>query len=156
MAEYQIVELQEKKVIGLCARTSNSDPEMQKKIGGLWQNLFQSKVFFQIPHKVNAHSIGLYSDYEDDGYDVTAGCEVSSAEELPEGTVCKTIPGGKYAEFVIRGDDVDAVGKLWGEIWQMPLDRTYTGDFEEYFESSSDEASQASKAREIHLYIAVK
>lgn len=31
-----------------------------------------------------------------------------------------------------NGDYVEAVSKAWGEIWNTLLDRTYTGDFEEY------------------------
>lgn len=150
MAEYQLVRLQEKKVAGLCARTSNNDPEMGRIIGGLWQRLFGEKIFFSMPHKVNARSIGLYSDYGQNDYDVTVGCEVDSTEGLPEGLVCKTIPGGNYAEFVVHGNEVDDVAKLWGEIWQMPLDRTYTGDFEEYYDGPDG------SAREIHIYVAVK
>jgi len=150
MAEYQIVTLQEKKVAGLCARTANDDPNMGTIIGGLWQRLFGEKLFFMLPHKVNAHSIGLYSDYGDDGYDVTAGCEVDSFSGLPEGVTAKTIPAGHYAEFVVYGDETEAVARLWNEIWQMPLERTYTGDFEEYFDGPDG------AAREIHVFIAIK
>ena len=42
------------------------------------------------------------------------------------------IPAGKYAKFQIHGDYIEAVSKAWSEIWNTPLDRTYTGDFEEY------------------------
>ena len=31
-----------------------------------------------------------------------------------------------------NGDYVETVSKAWGEIWNIPLDRTYTGDLEEY------------------------
>lgn len=31
-----------------------------------------------------------------------------------------------------NGDYVEAVSKAWEEIWNTLLDRTYTGDFEEY------------------------
>ena len=62
---------------------------------------------------------------------MTAGFEVSKACALDE-QVIKVIPAGKYAKFQIHGDYVEAVSKAWGEIWNTSLDRTYTGDFEEY------------------------
>lgn len=34
--KYEIVELEPKTVVGISAVTSNNDPEMQKKIGDLW------------------------------------------------------------------------------------------------------------------------
>lgn len=39
---YEIVELKEKIVVGYKARTSNTSPEMQSIIGGLWQKLGSS------------------------------------------------------------------------------------------------------------------
>ena len=61
----------------------------------------------------------------------------------------KIIPAGRYAKFVVVGDQVEAVGSAWAEIWQMPLKRTYTGDFEEYVSVMEDGQC------EIHLYIAI-
>lgn len=37
---YEIVNLNEKIIAGITARTGNSDPECQKIIGGLWQVLW--------------------------------------------------------------------------------------------------------------------
>lgn len=149
MTEYQIVELPEKKIIGLCAQTGNSDPKMQEIIGGLWEQLFQPEIFVGIEKKADAKSIGLYSDYCGDRYDVTVGFEAASGES-GEGLTEKRIPGGRYAEFTISGGDMEKVGKLWAEIWQLPLERTYTGDFEEYVQASEGEVG------EIHIYVAIK
>lgn len=150
---YEIVKLEEKKLAGFSARTSNSDPTMNETIGGLWDKLFGTGTFFTMKNKVNEYSIGLYSDYENGcmgKYDITVGCEVSDFNDMPEGMIQKTIPSGKYAKFVIIGDMKDAVCKAWSEIWQTPLDRTYTGDFEEYISSEADGTA------EIHIYIAIK
>ncbi len=150
--QYEIVTLQRKTIFGVQARTSNLDPQMQHIIGGLWQTLFSGGMFSRIPGKTNDHSIGLYSGYSPDGteYDVTVGCEVGEASLLPQDMVAAMIPAGRYAQFTAIGDDVDTVGKLWGEIWNMPLDRAYTGDFEEYFPAPEGEP------REIHIYIALR
>lgn len=151
--EYRIVTLKEKKVMGLNARTSNSDPKMGEIIGSLWQKLFTQGVIGTIPGKSGTHTIGLYSDYETDSkgaYDITVGCEVLPSASAAPSTVIKTIPAGEYAEFIVAGGSVADVAAAWSEIWSMPLDRAYTADFEEYRSSPSGEVE------EVHLFIALK
>lgn len=143
---YEIVELKEKTIIGVSAKTSNSTPQMGAIIGGLWQQLYSPAVVGSITDRSNAYAIGLYSDYEDnfDKYQITVGFEVNSFPDDTEYTV-KTIPAGRYAKFSIHGDMVEAVAAAWGEIWSTPLERTYTGDFEEY-----------TSMEDIDIYIAIK
>lgn len=155
MTEYRIVRLEEKKVAGLCAQTSNTDPKMGEIIGGLWQSLYGKGIFDTIPHKVNKRSIGLYSDYRDEGYDITVGCEVDETEGIPGELTVKSLPAGNYAEFILQNAKVEDLGKLWGEIWQLPLERTFTGDFEEYYDSAEAEGPSVI-GREVRVYIAVK
>lgn len=103
---YQIVELEEKTVVGLTARMRNDDPECGAAIGALWRRLFEEGIFFAVPHPADDHSIGLYDAYETDmtgPYDVTIGRAVTDAAERPAGTAVKTIPAGRYAEFVVGG-----------------------------------------------------
>ena len=128
---YEIVELKEKTIVGFAGRTSNDDPKMGDVISGLWQKLYTPENVSGTRNRVNTYAIGLYSDYDEKGYQVTAGFEVSKACASGE-QVIKVIPAGKYAKFQIHGDYVEAVSKAWGEIWNIPLDRTDTGDFEEY------------------------
>ena len=144
---YEIVTLAEKTVVGVSAVTGNNDPKMGEVISGLWEKLYQGGVNPTIKNKVNDHAIGLYSDYTEDQYCVTAGNEVSKAEN-DELTV-KTIPAGKYAKFSVHGHMVTAVAEAWGEIWKLDLDRSFTGDFEEYLNSDWEEA-------DIDIYIALK
>lgn len=141
---YEVVNLKEKVIVGYAARTSNEDPNMGAIIGGLWQNLYAPQNVSKIGNRANAYAIGLYSDYAEDGYQVTAGFEVKEAE-ASEGLTVKTIPAGKYAKFSVHGDQVEAVGAAWREIWSTPLERTYTGDFEEY-----------TSMEDIDIYIAIK
>ncbi len=150
---YEIIELEEKKLVGLKARTCNQDKDMPEVIGGLWQRLMNPEIFMAIPNRVNEKCIGLYSDYESDlngKYDITVGCEVSKVGDLPQTMVSKTIPAGKYAKFVVLGHVQQAVAEFWTKLWAMDLDRKYSADFEEY--QSGDEMDQA----EIHIYIALK
>lgn len=145
--DYEIVNLEQKTIIGVSAITSNTDPEMGKIIGGLWESLYKGGVNERIRNKANEHAIGLYSDYSADGYTVTAGNEVSKVEN--EGLDVKIIPAGRYAKFSIHGHMEKAVAEAWGEIWKMNLDRSFTGDFEEYLNDSLENA-------DIDIYIALR
>lgn len=151
--QYEIVQLSEKTVVGLCTRTSNLAEDMSAKIGGLWRSFFEDGVYAAIANKSTQTTLGLYSDYagnEKDAYDMTVCCEVSSAENLPPHLTKKTIPAGKYAKFVIHGDPVNAVMQFWMKLWKMPLDRAFTADFEEYISVNEDGSG------EIHIYISLK
>lgn len=151
--DYKIIHLEEKTMVGLSARTNNKDPLMGKTIGGLWKQLFAEKIFFTIANQANDRSIGLYTNYSSDvsgEYDIVVGREVTEVADLPKGTVVKTIPAGNYAEFLVPGNDMDAIGAEWEKIWELPLERTYTGDFEEY------RAAKECGMGEIHIFIAVK
>ena len=141
---YEIVELKEKTIVGFTARTSNEDPQMGAIIGDLWKQLYTPENTEKIQNRVNAYAIGLYSDYDNEGYQVTAGFEVSDAES-GNGFAVKTIPAGRYAKFSVHGDMIEAVANSWKEIWETPLDRTFTGDFEEYLSQE-----------DIDIYIAIK
>ena len=141
---YEIVELKEKTIVGFAARTSNEDPQMGAIIGDLWKQLYTPENTEKIQNRVNAYAIGLYSDYDKEGYQVTAGFEVSDAQS-GNGFTVKTIPAGRYAKFSVHGDMIEAVADSWKEIWETPLDRTFTGDFEEYLSQE-----------DIDIYIAIK
>ena len=141
---YEIVELKEKTIVGFAARTSNENPQMGAIIGDLWKQLYTPENTEKIQNRVNAYAIGLYSDYDKEGYQVTAGFEVSDAES-GNGFTVKTIPAGRYAKFSVHGDMIEAVANSWKEIWETPLDRTFTGDFEEYLSQE-----------DIDIYIAIK
>ena len=141
---YEIVELKEKTIVGFAARTSNEDPQMGAIIGDLWKQLYTPENTEKIQNRVNAYAIGLYSDYDKEGYQVTAGFEVSDAES-GNGFTVKTIPAGRYAKFSVHGDMIEAVANSWKEIWETPMDRTFAGDFEEYLSKE-----------DIDIYIAIK
>lgn len=144
---YEIVNLEEKIVVGVSAITSNDDPNMGQVIGELWEKLYQEGINEIIKNKVNEYAIDLYSDYEDNKYCVTVGNEVSRVEN--EELVVKKIPSGKYAKFFIEGHMQKAVAEAWSEIWQMDLERSYKVDFEEYLNADYDNAK-------INIYIALR
>ena len=144
---YEIVNLDEKILVGVSAITGNNDPKMGEVIGGLWEKLYQGGVSATIKNKINEYAIGLYSDYIDDKYSVTVGNEVAKVEN--DELKVKVIPAGKYAKFSVHGHMVKAVAQAWEKIWQMNLDRRFTGDFEEYLNCDWENA-------DIDIYVALK
>ena len=112
---YEIVELKEKTIVGFAARTSNEDPQMGAIIGDLWKQLYTPENTEKIQNRVNSYAIGLYSNYDKEGYQVTAGFEVSDAKS-GNGFTVKTIPAGRYAKFSVHGDMIEAVTNSWKEI----------------------------------------
>ncbi|MEI2987486.1 MAG: GyrI-like domain-containing protein [Oscillospiraceae bacterium] len=145
---YEIVNLEEKIVVGITARTGNNDPECQKVIGGLWQDFMSKGIWESMKNKANEYCIGLYSNYDftDMTYDVTIGAEVTQADTKIN---VKKIPGGKFALFRVKGDVVKAVSEAWEKIWAIPLERSFAGDFEEYVSNENGIA-------EINIYVALK
>lgn len=149
--EYEIVNLKQKTLVGISVKTSNDSPDMGNVIGGLWGNFYGRGIHEQIKNTVNEFAIGLYSDYTDDrnGYCITVGNEVSSLDENNKNLDVKIISAGKYAKFSICGNMVTAVANAWQQIWQINLDRSFTGDFEEYKNADVENA-------EIDIYVALK
>jgi predicted transcriptional regulator YdeE len=150
--DYELVQLEEKKVAGLRIRTSNSDPNMGSSIGMAWQKFFEEGIYNCIPDKKNDKSIGLYTNYENGvngAYDVMVCCEVENMPSSDEDIQPEIIPSGKYAKFIIHGHVQKAVAEFWMKLWSMNLDRKYSCDFEEYQGGGDMENA------EIHIYISL-
>ncbi len=144
---YEVVTLEEKKIVGVAARTGNASPDMQQVIGGLWQDFCGKGSNASIRNRLNEHSFGIYSDYEADSYQVTVGAEVFEAAN--KDLVQITIPAGKYAHFHVFGDQVKAVASAWQEIWNTDLKRKFTADFEEYVAFDGVNAT-------VEIYVAIE
>lgn len=144
---YEIVEIEEKMVAGISASTNYNSPDVPKVIGGLWEK-FYADTYPLLNGKTNEKSIGLYTDYsENGGYKVMVCSEVDTSEQTAE---TMTIPAGKYAKFVIKGNIVTAVQEFWQQLWNTNLERAFICDFEEY------QGGEDMDNMEIHMYISVK
>lgn len=147
--QYEIIELDQRKAAGFTARTNNASPDMGAVIGGLWQKFF-TQGYEALPGKVTGKTMGIYTDYENDekgDYTFMTACEVDG--DVPEGFEVKTVPAGRYAKFVVRGNMMTVVGEFWQQLWQMPLDRTFKFDWEEYQNADPEDC-------EVHIYIGIK
>lgn len=154
---YEIVELKEKTVAVLTARTNNASPEMGQIIGGLWQKFYSAEIFPNLKNRADSYALGIYTEYSSDekgDYTAAVGCEIIGETSLPADMKTIKIPAGKYAEFSITGEmdtkeQLAALQKLWQGLWSMGLDRTFICDFEEY-------RSADPKLADIHIYIGLK
>ena len=147
--QYETIEMNEKKIAGFTVRTNNMSPDMGAAIGGLWQKFF-AEGYQALPDKVTGKTMGVYTDYESDekgDYTFMTACEVGG--DIPDGFEVKTVPAGKYAKFTVRGNMMTVVGEFWQKLWQMPLERTYICDYEEYQNSDPEDC-------EVHIYIGIK
>lgn len=152
--DYEIVELGEKTVAGLSARTNNQSPDMSAVIGNLWTRFYMDGIYGSIENKVNDKALGIYTDYagnETNDYTIIVAAETAS-ETQPKADennlVIRKIPAGTYAKFIVRGDLHKAVAEFWQELWNMELPRSFVCDFEEYQNSDMENA-------EIHMYISL-
>ncbi len=148
----KLVEIDEKRIIGLSTRTTNAK-EMNPatgRIGPLWKE-FDDKV--EVDYKNGNRVYGVYFDYESDAsgeYSILAGTDqldASSSAKLEK----IVIPSGKYLVFTATGDIPRIVFDTWGRVWEYfskkdaQYERLYTTDFEYYVNQ-----------KEIEVYIAVK
>ena len=141
------------KVIGIECRTSNAADKAPVDIQRLWERFYVEKIFDKIPDKVSDNIMALYCDYEGDftaPYSLIIGCEVRSTDVVPKGMTAKIIPEAFYAVFKAIGEHPQSLIKTWQEIWQTPLKRTYSGDFEVYSKKFVERSS-----KEIEVYIAI-
>ena len=150
--DYEIITLKEKTMAGLSARTNNSSPDMGKVIGGIWQKFYSPEFYPMIKNRVSDKAYGIYTDYAADekgDYTVFVAYEVNDTVNLPKGAEVRKIPEGKYARFIVKGNQMTAVQEFWQELWKMDLQRAFVCDFEEYQNSDPENA-------EIHIYIGLK
>lgn len=152
--QYEIVELEEKRVLGLLVRTTNEHMKCAGDISSLWKSFISEGVYKTIANKIDRKTIGLYTNYEKDHtkpYDFMTCCEVNSIADLKVPLKSHSIKAGKYAKFSIRGHIQKDVIATWQEIWSIDLNRTYESDFEVYHNNSEDMNDQV-----IDIYISIE
>lgn len=144
------------KIIGIDAWTTNENAKASKDLGTLWERFFSENVTTKIQNKISDDIYSIYTDYESDhkgNYRAIIGLKVASLEEIPAGLIGREFKGGKYQKFLVKGAMPNAVVEKWQEIWKKDeeLDRKYTADFEVYGKNS-----QNGENSEVDIYIAKK
>ncbi len=137
------VQLQEKIITGLSARTNNQNEQSPAtgKIGPLVQQFDQDVV---VNYREGARVYSVYYNYESDvtgDYSVLVGADrVASASVELDSVI---IQAGKYLVFSGSGQVPQVVFETWEKVWNYfsaencPHSRAYTTDFE-FYKSQSD------------------
>lgn len=149
--DYEVVKLHEKIAVGIGKRTSNSDPQMEEVVNGLWNRFYNEGIYESIPNKTNSKTLGMYTDFagnEMENYKAIVACEVLSEPEKGNYEIWK-VPSGPYAKFIFKGIGIQGVTKAWEEVGKMGLPRTFCCDFEEYQDDNMENG-------DIHIYVGLK
>lgn len=130
------LQLPETYFIGITLRTTNANGQAAKDIPPFWGKFMAEQIDKHIPNRIDEDIVAVYTNYESDytaPYDMVLGCRVSTLAHIPEGMQGYTFPPANYLKFTAKGDlTKDAVIGKWLEIWDAPLDRVYTADYEVY------------------------
>lgn len=141
-------------VIGISVRTTNENMQATTDIPALWAKFMQENLGAKISDKIDETVYCIYAEYESDftkPYTTILGCEVKNLNSIPEGFVGLTIEKSNYEKFTAKGNLMQgAVFNEWMKIWNTPIDRKYTADFEVY-----NEKSQNPLEAEVDIFIAV-
>ncbi len=123
-------------IVGITVRTQNGHENTVTDITGLWQRFMQEGISAKIPNRADANAYAVYLSLIHDytkPYTMIVGCKVDNLNNVPEGMVGHTVPGGSYVPFLSKGDVTKgSVFNTWQEIWNSDLKRAYTSDIEVY------------------------
>jgi len=141
-------------VVGIAVRTTNENGQSGIDIPKLWETFMKENILDQIPNKVSSAIYCLYTDYEKDHtkpYTTLLGCSVANLRDIPKNLIGKTVEEADYTKFIAKGNLASGVVyNEWLKIWDAPLSRAFTTDFEVY-----GEKAQNSEDAEVDIFIAV-
>lgn len=144
------VQINEIKLIGITARTSNTlEMDMEKaKIGPTIKKYFENNLCALISNRLNpATTYCVYTDYESNQngmYTYFIGEEVHSFESVPANFKTLVIPSQDYIKFNVGpGAMPNVCIHAWKAIWKMKQEelggkRAFIADFEIYDKRAKD------------------
>ena len=137
--------------IGISVRTKNSENITTGDIGKLWGRFFDEGIPEKIPGKVSEEMMTVYTDYESDqdgAYTAVVCCPVGSLDDIPEGMVGITVPGGKFAVYQAEGIPPANIVATWEEIWEEKgYTRRYAADVDIFGAEAFDPENPCSTIR---------
>ena len=117
---FEVVQNEPIHIVGVKHRTTNENKKAMQEIPVFWSKFIEEKTIDLIPNKTGSELYALYTNFEDGrsgAYDIIIGSKVSSLEDIPDGLVGITIPGGTYAKVVAKGALAPALLEAWQGIW---------------------------------------
>lgn len=146
----KIVHKDEFKVVGIPYYGDNSNGEIPQIWGVFFKRINEIKniVDPEISYGVCDPEVS-----EDGKFHYTVCVEVSSFEDVPEGMVTKTIPGGRYAVFTYNGP-IEKISEFYRSIYKewMPnleYEVEFRPDFEYYDKRFCEKG-------ELDIYVPIK
>jgi len=152
----EFITLEPFSIVGISLRTNMSDiAKLQEDMQGLWTRMVKDSIISKIPNKVSADIYSVYTEYEGDytkPYTALLGCKVNSMDNLPDGLVGKSFPGGKYVKVTASGNIMNGIiGEAWRKIYSTNLDRSYVADFELYGQGAMNPINA-----QVDIFVSVK
>jgi predicted transcriptional regulator YdeE len=150
---FERVNLPEFFVAGIAVNTINQDGRSEKDIGDLWTRFTTENMAQEIDGKVSDDIYCVYTDYESDHtgwYTAVLGCRVDNADNLPGSFFTALIPSGDYHIYIPQGKFPESVASAWRQIWQTPIDRKYSADYDRY-----KAGARSFEETEVEVYLAV-
>jgi AraC family transcriptional regulator len=144
-------------VIGAGLKTTLSDETDFGEIPKFWEKVLRDGLIDMIPNKKHPDTVlGISMNIQPDGsFLYIIGAEVSSAADISESMVCKTVPAAEYAVFTARGQIPGSIQETSKYIYKEWLPnsgykRAETAEFELY-----DERCQRGEKSEVDIYIPI-
>ena len=128
---FERVNLPEFFIAGIAVNTTNQDGQSEKDICDLWTRFTTENMAQKIAGKLSDDIYCVYTDYESDHtgrYIAVLGCRVEDADSVPTALV----PDGDYHIYKPEGKFPDSVANTWRQIWQTPIERKYSADYDLY------------------------
>lgn len=150
---YKIEQRKKMFFIGVPIETSNENGRFHQDVPPLWDRFFREEMAEKIPNRINQDLLAVYTHYHGDytkPFTYLIGCEVKNLNTIPQGMKGVEIEAAPYAVFTAKGEFPQSMMKTWQAIWNSPVKRSYTTDFEQY---RSDFNPQESPEVNIHIAI---
>ncbi|MGZ3811506.1 MAG: GyrI-like domain-containing protein [Mucilaginibacter sp.] len=140
-------------VSGIAVKTTNQEGRSQKDIGDLWTKFITENLSQQIGGKLSDDLYCVYTDYESDHtgwYTAVLGCMIEDPGYASNDFFTALVPAGYYHVYKPQGKFPECVSSTWRQIWQAPIDRKYSADYDRY-----KAGANSFEETEVEVYLAV-
>lgn len=142
-------------IAGISIRTTNKNGQAGSDLTSLWSRFYEDSIPMKVSNPIGEEVYAVYTKYSSDyqgDYTAFIGLKIRDEEDVPKGLERIQIGGGKYREYILKGEPSKSIPEAWSRIWENDnnLKRRYTSDFEVYGEKSGN-----GSLSEIKIYLAV-
>lgn len=142
-------------IAGISIRTTNKNGQAGSDLTSLWSRFYEESIPMKVSNPIGEEVYAVYTKYSSDyqgDYTAFIGLKIRDEEDVPKGLERIQIGGGKYREYILKGEPSKSIPEAWRRIWENDnnLKRRYTSDFEVYGEKSGN-----GPLSEIKIYLAV-